>query len=81
MIRNLLSIRLGEKRMSQTKLSKLSGVRQQYISDMYNEMSDNISLDKLDRICQVLECDVGDLLKVETEEIRKKLAKPGKADR
>ena len=78
MIRNLLSIRLGEKRMSQTKLSKLSGVRQQYISEMYNEMNDNISLEKLERICNVLECDVGDILVIETEEIRKRLAKPGR---
>jgi putative transcriptional regulator len=64
--------------MSQTNLSKLSGVRQQYISEMYNEMNDNISLEKLERICNVLECDVGDILVIETEEIRKRLAKPGR---
>lgn len=78
MIRILLCIRLGEKRMSQTKLSELTGIRPQYISDLYNEMTDALSLEKLDRICEVLECDVGDLLQVETEDIRKRMAEPGK---
>lgn len=78
MIRILLCIRLGEKRMSQNKLAELTGLRPQYICDLYNEMTDTISLERLDKICEVLGCDVGDLLKVETEEIRKRMAEPGR---
>jgi len=79
MIRILLSVRLGEKRWTQARLSQETGIRTATISDMYNEMTDTIRLDKLDKICQALGCDVGDLLAVETDELRKTLAeKPRK---
>ena len=47
--------------------------------DMYNEMVDSISLEKLDKICHALDCDVGDILVVETDQLRRTLAdKPRK---
>lgn len=65
MIRILLSTRLGERRWTQAKLSRETGVRAATISEMYNEITDKISLSDLFKICRALDCDVSDLLKLE----------------
>lgn len=62
MIRILLSVRLGEKRWTQAKLAKKTGIRAATINELYNEVTDRVSLHQLDRICHVLECDLSDLL-------------------
>ena len=62
MIKILLSIRLGEKRWTQAKLAKKTGIRAATINELYNECTDRVSLRQLDRICHVLECDLSDLL-------------------
>ena len=62
MIRILLSTRLGERRWTQAKLSRETGIRRATINEMYNELTDRVSLEALDKICESLECDLGDLL-------------------
>lgn len=62
MIRIHLSRLLGEKRWTQAYLSQMTGIRPNTISDIYNEMAERISLEHLDRICEVLECDLSDLI-------------------
>lgn len=62
MIRIHLSRLLGEKRWSQAQLSRFTGIRPNTISELYNEFVDRVSLDQLNRICQILECDISDLL-------------------
>mgnify|MGYP002624107326 CR=1 FL=1 len=62
MIRILLSTRLGEKRWTQAELAAKANVRAGTIGKMFHEMSDRISLHDLDKICQVLECDISDIL-------------------
>ncbi len=62
MIRNRLSIILGEKRMTQRELARLTGITRQSISDIYNEININININKFDKLCEVLECDICDLL-------------------
>lgn len=62
MIRIHLSRLLGEKRWSQAQLSRLTGIRPTTISEIYNEFAERVSLDQLNRICRVLECDISDLL-------------------
>lgn len=62
MIRILLSTRLGEKRISQAELSRITGIRPNTISELYHELSERISLEHLSLICQALDCNVGDLL-------------------
>ena len=53
---------LGERRWSQAKLSRVTGIRPSTINDIYNEFSERISLDHLDRICEALGCEVKDIL-------------------
>lgn len=73
MIRILLSARLGERRLKQSELSCMTGIRPNTISDLYNEMATRISFDDLDLICEALDCDITDLLqRVPNEERRVK---------
>lgn len=65
MIRILLSTRLGERRWTQAKLSRKSGVRAATISELYNELAVKVNLIDLYKICVALDCDVSDLLVVE----------------
>ncbi|MEE1076503.1 MAG: helix-turn-helix transcriptional regulator [Acutalibacteraceae bacterium] len=57
-----LSRILGEKRMTQAELSRRTGIRPMTINDWYHDITDKISLEHLDRICEVLECSVTDLI-------------------
>lgn len=68
MIRILLSTRLGERRWTQAKLSRMTGIRAATISDLYNEIAEKISFKDLFKICQALECDISDLLVMESRE-------------
>lgn len=62
MIKIHLSRLLGERRWSQAKLSRVTGIRPSTINDIYNEFSERISLDHLDRICEALGCEIQDIL-------------------
>ena len=62
MIRILLSTLLGARRWTQADLSRMTGIRPNTISDWYNEMTERISLDQLDLICEALECSPHELI-------------------
>ena len=62
MIRIKLSRLLGEKRITQEELARMTGIRPNTINDMYNELCVRVSLEQLDLICEALECDLSDLL-------------------
>lgn len=62
MIRILLSTRLGERRYTQAELARMTQIRASTINDYYWELSDRINLKHLDLICEVLQCDISDLL-------------------
>lgn len=65
MIRILLSNRLGEKKWTQAKLSRMTGIRAATISDLYNEIAVRINFTDLYKICQALDCDVSDLIVID----------------
>lgn len=62
MIKIHLSRILGERRWSQAKLSRLTGIRASTVNDIYNEFAERVSLEHLNRICEVLDCNVSDLI-------------------
>ncbi len=64
MVRILLSTRLGERRLTQADLARMTGIRPNTISELYNEVATRISLDHLDLICEALECQLTDLIQV-----------------
>ena len=55
MIKIHLSRLLGEKRWTQKDLAEATGIR-------YHEFVTRINLDHVDKICEVLECDISDLI-------------------
>lgn len=61
MIRNNLSKLLCEQKMTQSKLSKLTGIRRQTISDIYHGINISITMEQLDALCRVLKCKTGDI--------------------
>ena len=62
MIRILLSTLLGARRWTQRDLSRVTGIRPNTINDLYHEMTDRVSLEQLDLICEVLDCKLSDLI-------------------
>lgn len=58
---------LDNRNMSQHELSRQSGVRQATINAMCRNESKRIPLDNLANICEVLNCDISDILELKTE--------------
>ena len=54
MVRILLSTRLGEQRLTQADLARMTGIRKNTISELYNEIATRVSLDHLDLIYEAL---------------------------
>ena len=62
MIKIHLSRLLGEQRMTQAELSQKTGIRAATINEMYHELIERVNLEYLSRICEVLDCEVQDIL-------------------
>ncbi len=62
MIRILLSTRLGERKMTQADLARITGIRPNTISELYHELVDRVNLEHLDLICGVLNCTLDELI-------------------
>ena len=62
MIRILLSTKLGEIRWTQADLARATGIRPNTINDLYHEMTDRVSLEQLDLICEALHCKLEELI-------------------
>lgn len=75
MIKIVLSRKLGELRITQTELSHATHIRLTTIGDWYHDMKDSVDLDYLDRICEALDCQVGDILEYEPNE-KPRVSKP-----
>lgn len=74
MVKIYLSRLLGERRMSQKKLSELTGIRPNTINEWYNEIAVSLRVEHLDKICEALECSIDDLIEV----VPNKIPKTGK---
>lgn len=71
MIKNHLSQLLGKRRWTQAQLARKTGIRRATINELYNELAERVSFDHLDRICEVLDCELSDLLEYVPNEYRK----------
>lgn len=58
----MLSRKLGELRWTQADLARRTGIRASTINEIYHELCERINLEYLDRICNVLDCDLNELL-------------------
>jgi putative transcriptional regulator len=65
-----LSRIMGEKRITVAELSRMTGLHRNGISKLYNEETDGVKFETLDKICDVLECSVADLIEYQREYVR-----------
>ena len=62
MIKITLSRKLGELRIKQVELSRMTGIRNATINEMYNGFAERVSLDHLDLICEALDCTLDEII-------------------
>lgn len=62
MIKILLSRKLGELRMTQADLARRTGIRPSTINEIYHELCYRINLEHLNLICEVLNCDLSEII-------------------
>ncbi|WP_067725380.1 helix-turn-helix domain-containing protein [Oceanobacillus damuensis] len=53
---------LAERKISHREFARMTGIRHPSISEMCNNASKHIPLKNLAKICEVLECDIADIL-------------------
>lgn len=56
---------LNQRDMSQHELSRLTGIRQPSINEMCRNQTIRLPLMNLAKICEVLECDIPDVLELQ----------------
>jgi putative transcriptional regulator len=62
---------LGERRMTQVELARLTGIRPNTINDLYHGTAERVSFEHLDLICEALGCQLKELLDRKPNEIRR----------
>ncbi len=62
MIRIKLSELMGKEKMTRKHLAELTGIRPNTIGDLYREDVKKIDIQTLNKLCEVFDCKVGELL-------------------
>lgn len=62
MIKINLSRKLGELRWTQADLARKTGIRPTTINELYHELVERVNLEHLDKICEVLDCDLSEII-------------------
>jgi len=62
MIKINLSRLLGERRMTQSELAQKTGIRAATVNELYHDIAERVSLEHLDKICDVLNCELHELI-------------------
>lgn len=62
MIKIHLSRIMGEKRLKISDVARMTDLHRNGITRLYNENTDGIKFDTLERLCSALNCTVGDLI-------------------
>lgn len=65
MIKMNLHIKIAEQRITKSELSRLTGIRTSTISAYCNDTYKQISKEHLDMFCEILKCNVCDLIEYE----------------
>ncbi len=62
MVKIVLSKKLGELRITQAELARMTGIRPATINEMYHDLCDRVNIEYLDLICEALNCDISDII-------------------
>lgn len=71
MVKIHLSKILGEMRMTQKELSRLTGIRPNTINEWYHEIVVSLRVEHIDKICEALGCTVDELIEVTPNKVPK----------
>ena len=69
MIRCHLSVWMGKKKMNMADIHRATGLNRTTINHLYYETTQRIELYAVDKLCQLFECQVGDLFEWVPDEI------------
>lgn len=62
MLKCRLSILMGEKRLNMQDIHEKTGLSRNTITNLYHEKATRIDFNTIEKICDLLGCEVGDLL-------------------
>lgn len=68
MIKCHLSTLLGAKKLKIADVVRDTGLNRSTVTRLYHETNNRIEFDTLERLCNYLECEVGELLTVQEED-------------
>ncbi len=68
-IRNKVSIMIGQRRTTIADVAREADISYQAVKRLYCGTAKRIDLDTLDKLCHVLDCDVGDLFEYANEAV------------
>jgi putative transcriptional regulator len=60
-----LALLLEKANMTQRELARQTGIRVPSINEMYHNQTVRLPLDNLAKICEVLDCDISDILELQ----------------
>ena len=67
MVKNNLSRIMGEKRLKITDVARATGVHRGTITRLYHEETLRVEFSVLEKLCDFLRCEIGDLLEIQKE--------------
>lgn len=66
-VRNNLRVMMAQKKMNIQDVSNATGLSRKAVSKLYHEISTQITFEVLEKMCDLFECEPGDLLFIEKE--------------
>ncbi|EGG35262.1 helix-turn-helix domain-containing protein [Paenibacillus sp. HGF5] len=63
-----LSRIMGEKRIKISELADMTGLHRNGLTKLYNEKTDGIKFDTLEKLCRALDCSVEELIEIKEDE-------------
>jgi len=67
-VKNNLRVMMAKKKMNIQDVSNATGLSRKSISKLYHDVSTQITFDVLERLCNLFECEPGELLYIDDEE-------------
>lgn len=65
---NRLAEILGSRKLKISEVSRATGISRSTLTNLYYEKGDAISFEVLNKLCKYLDCNVGDILQLSSEE-------------
>jgi putative transcriptional regulator len=64
MIINNLAVLMAKKKVRIAELHRLTGISANTLSRLYNEKTNMISFDTMEKVCLALNCEIGELFEI-----------------